>query len=257
MESEYNWDIIRAWVNGKLGMQFDQWNTPAGEYSLIWHLSDELEDYYGVYVWRMLEHTCISVPRNLWKETGAAIDRQLAAGRPVSALTEAEFWRAALGERAQRIIGPAYQGFLDEYHFRPANSQGARKLNLDDADDEAALRAFLAACPPDDWEASAILFKHQSVMGLERNGALVAVASAPARRYHAAEIYSVGVVTLPAARGTGAGLAVVSALTERIITSYPSMLLHYQTLRANLPSVAIAQRLGFEELATSLAVRLR
>jgi predicted GNAT family acetyltransferase len=68
-------------------------------------------------------------------------------------------------------------------------------------------------------------------------------------------VRSVGVVTLPAWRGKGAGLTVVSALTARCLAS--GALLHYQTLRANLPSAAIARRLGYEEVATALAIRLR
>jgi predicted GNAT family acetyltransferase len=65
----------------------------------------------------------------------------------------------------------------------------------------------------------------------------------------------VGVVTLPAWRGRGAGLAVVSALTAHCLAH--GAVLHYQTLRANLPSIAIARRLGYEDVATALAIRLR
>jgi predicted GNAT family acetyltransferase len=65
---------------------------------------------------------------------------------------------------------------------------------------------------------------------------------------------SVGVVTLPAWRGAGAGRAVVSALTAEWLRR--GAILHYQTLRANLASVAIARALGYVDMATALAVRL-
>ena len=131
MANDLNWDTIRAWVHGKLGEEFDTRYTPAGGYCLTGHLSDELEDYHGVLVWRMLEHTFVSVPRNLWQEIDAAVKRQLASGRPISALTEPEFWLAALAERAQMIVGPAYQGFLDQEHFRPVVARISVPLHRD------------------------------------------------------------------------------------------------------------------------------
>jgi hypothetical protein len=48
---------------------------------------------------------------------------------------------------------------------------------------------------------------------------------------------------------------VVSALTAHILAGGAT--LHYQTLRANVASVAIARTLGYDDVATAMAVRLR
>ncbi len=249
---------IRMWLNVRFDAGFDP-SLGEGELFVVKH-GLELANYHGVYVWQMGGVTLVSVPEGLVDGVRRAMDRALMKfiegsdfhGRVEDGYINETFWRTALGERVARVIGPAYQGFCDAESFRPADTQGARPLTLND---HRALRAFIAACPPEDWQDSSIALDHLPLFGLERDGALVALASAPSRA-EMLGMRSVGVVTLPAARGTGAGLAVVSALVEGVITE-EYITLRYQTLRANLPSVAIARRLGFEDVATSLAVRLR
>jgi GNAT superfamily N-acetyltransferase len=210
-----------------------------------------LASYRGVYSWLAPQSAVVSAPAELVADVRRAV-----AGQALATLGDGAFWRAALGERVERIVGPSYQGFLDSAAFRPAAPMvGVRLLT---PADQPALARFLAACPRDDWEVSAIAREHQLIVGLERDGELIALASAPADEpadeSAPTAMRSVGVVTLPAARGTGAGLAVVAALTARCLAD--GALLHYQTLRANLPSVAIARRLGYEDVASALAVRL-
>jgi predicted GNAT family acetyltransferase len=64
----------------------------------------------------------------------------------------------------------------------------------------------------------------------------------------------VGILTHPEYRGQGYGKAVVSAMTEYGIGS--GGVLAYRTLSSNNPSVGIARSLGYQEYATTLAVRL-
>lgn len=256
MLSENSRINIQIRLSIRYGFDFHP-SLPAGELMVVKH-GLELADYHGIYVWQMGGVTLVSAPEGMVDGVRHRTDKALVTfvqgpdfhGRIEDGYIKETFWRTALGERAGRIIGPAYQGFCDMESFQPADTQGARPLTLND---HCALRAFIAACPLEDWEDSAISPDHLPLYGLERDGALVALASAPFRDMMA--MRSVGVVTLPAARGTGAGRAVISALIEELRTKF--MLLHYQTLRANLPSVAIARRLGFEDVATSLAVRLR
>ncbi|HZC05517.1 MAG TPA: GNAT family N-acetyltransferase [Ktedonobacterales bacterium] len=248
---------IRMWLSVRFGPYFLPYQD-EGELIVAKH-GLELADYHGVYVWQMGGVTLVSAPEGMVDGVCHRMDRALVTfvqgpdfhGRVEDGYINETFWRTALGERVARIIGPAYQGFCDMESFQPADTQGARPLTLND---HRALRAFIAACPPEDWQDSAISPDHLPLDGLEREGALVALASAPSRAAMMG-MRSVGVVTLPAARGTGAGRAVVSALIQELRTEF--MLLRYQTLRANLPSVAIARRLGFEDVATTLAVRLR
>jgi RimJ/RimL family protein N-acetyltransferase len=61
-------------------------------------------------------------------------------------------------------------------------------------------------------------------------------------------------VTHPGDRGRGYGKAVVSAMSAHGLAT--GGVLQYRTLQANLPSVGIAQALGFQRFALTLAVRL-
>jgi predicted GNAT family acetyltransferase len=63
-----------------------------------------------------------------------------------------------------------------------------------------------------------------------------------------------GVLAHPQYRGRGHATAVLSAVVELAIGQRKLVL--YQTLLANHASVAIATRLGFEQYASHLAVRL-
>jgi hypothetical protein len=254
MLSDATQRAIHRWVDNRFEVTFS--DIPDDDFYLIEH-GGRLTDYAGVYVWRMGEKTLVSLPTGMFNAISVPLVWQLAIDEaPLTALTDPALWRAALGARVERVVGPSYQGFLDTGAFRPVVAiPGVRPLT---AADQPALRRFIATCPADDWQDSAIALDQldrQPIVGLERDGALIALASAPGDEAGPGVVMrSVGVVTLPATRGMGAGLAVVSALTARCLAS--GALLHYQTLRANLPSVAIARRLGYADVATALAVRL-
>jgi GNAT superfamily N-acetyltransferase len=207
------------------------------------HSGPALSDYRGVYVWQMEQAIVISTPAAVESQTRAAV-----AGHSAVTLLDAAFWRGALGERVERVVGPSYQGFVDAGAFRRTPTRGARPLTPADG---PALERFIAACPPGDWDDSAISRGDPLIFGLELAGSLIALASAP----EDGALRSVGVVTLPAARGMGAGRAVVGALTADAVAG--GAILRYQTLRGNHASVAIARALGYEDVATALAIRLK
>lgn len=243
MLSEATWDAIYRWLALRHGAPVD---ALCGAGAWTQAHGPALADYHGVYIWRMGEAALVSAPADLAERVRGSV-----AGQPLATLLDPAFWRGALGEAAvERAIGPAYQGFVDAGSFRPVSASDARLLI---PADQPALSRFIAACPPDAWADSAITAEDDAIFAVERDSALIALASAPR---DAQGMRSVGVVTLPAWRGHGAGRAVVAALTARWL-SHGAPLLHYQTLRANLASVAIARALGYEDAATTLAVRLR
>src|SRR6266545_4852542 len=132
--------------------------------------------------------------------------------------------------------------------FAPADPRGTRPLSNTD---RAALDALAAACPPGEWEASSIDPERPPVFGRLVGGALVAAGTlAPWRE----RFWNVGIVTHPEHRGRGHGRAVVSAMTRHGLDQ--GWLLHYQTLLANVPSVAVARSLGYQQHANTLAIRL-
>ena len=261
MLSDATRDAIQRWVAAKFDLTADQIiETP-------WYFKSHgptLADYHGVYIWRLGRTLIVSAPPDAIDAMLGALGGNQPVGMiyapdshdPFDAVGEAGFWLVLLGDQVERIVGPSYQGFVDTATFQPADEQGqeqgARPLT---AADQPALQRFIAACPTDAWQDSAIAPDHEPIIGLERDGELIALASAPPDGSADAGVRSVGVVTLPAWRGRGAGLAVVSALTAHCLAR--GAILHYQTLRANLPAVAIARRLGYEDVATALAIRLR
>jgi GNAT superfamily N-acetyltransferase len=205
----------------------------------------QLVGYHGVYVWQLEDATIISTPPGWQAAAQAAV-----TGQAPTTLRDPAFWLATLGAAIERIVGPSYQGYVDAAAFRPAASAPpVQRLGPADA---PALERLAAACPRQEWTDSAIHFDHAPIFVHEYTGELMAAASAP---QDGPGIASVGVITHPAWRGKGLGVAVVSALTaDRLAWGF---ILHYQTLRANTPSVALARSLGYHDLATALGIRLR
>lgn len=244
MLAETTWGAIHRWVAARLDCP-PKATRGAGIHAQA-HGSS-LADYHDVYVWLMGQAAIVSAPADL-----ADAVRHAVAGQAFAALGDPAFWRGALGGRVKRTVGPSYQGFVDASTFRTGPTLGARPLT---SADRPALSGFVAACPPHAWADSAIALDHDPIFALERDGALIALASAPLDGPVDVGMRSVGVVTLPAWRGQGAGGAVVGALTSHWLARGAP--LRYQTLRANVASVAIARALGYVDVATTLAVRLR
>ncbi|HEX9039180.1 MAG TPA: GNAT family N-acetyltransferase [Ktedonobacterales bacterium] len=187
----------------------------------------------------------VSTPLALMDEARAA----LAGHKPEAALDPA-FWLGALGSRVERGVGPSYQGYVDAGAFKSVTPNRARTLA---ADERLALERLMRACPAEEGKHSAIQPEHDPIFVVsDEDGALQAAASLTSE---GAGLVAVGVITHPAARGHGYGRAAVSALTAWALGHGEAI--HYQTLRANAPSVAIARALGYQDIATALAVRLR
>jgi GNAT superfamily N-acetyltransferase len=203
----------------------------------------QLADYQGVWLFRHHASLCLSVPPTLVEGVQAAVR----ASTLESLFSEAGI-RALLGPRIERIIGPAYQGYVERPQFRSASHLRVRALS---PVDQVALRRLADACEVNAWEHAGIAIDEPHVFGCLVDDQVVAPA-----RYRPAwgEAATIGVVTHPAYRGHGYGRAVVSAATAQGLEAGFIML--YQTLLANAPSVALATGLGYQPYATHLAVRL-
>jgi predicted GNAT family acetyltransferase len=64
-----------------------------------------------------------------------------------------------------------------------------------------------------------------------------------------------GIITHPESRGRGYATAAASRVVENAIEL--GRLVLYVTLESNIAAVSVATRLGFEQYATHVAVRLR
>lgn len=215
---------------------------PSGP--LVLPHSPELADYSGVYLLTFGAAPVVSLPPSLVESHGA---RAAAAAR--DGLGDEARWRAVFSGRVETVIGPAAIRYADRGTLRPLPpDDSTRLLTLDDADALAALRR---ACWPVEWEHGGSELGNHPVAGAFAGGVLAAVAG---YEVWGETIAHIAVATHPAFRGRGLGAAAVSRIATEALER--GLLAQYRTLETNAPSLAIADRLGFQPYARSLAVRL-
>ena len=202
----------------------------------------QLQGYQGAWLFRRGSPFVISVPPDLVEKIDGELQRQ-----SQGTITDQDFV-ALFGEKVDKVIGPAYQGYLEESDFRPITSSARLLLPADDN----ALRKLAAACDAEEWEHSDIQIGQHHNFGNFAGGQLVAVANYQMETKFTA---MPGIITHPAYRGQGRGKAVLSAAIEHGLSE--GLLMLYQTLVLNKPAVAAAESLGYKQYATHLAVRLR
>ena len=151
------------------------------------------------------------------------------------------------GNAVDRVIGPAYQGYIDAADFQPVTSLAG----LLSAIDEPALGELAAACDEQEWGYSDIPIAHHPIFGIYRDGLLVAAST---YRVETSGVALPGIITPPRYRGQGYGKTVLSAATEHGLGE--GLLMLYHTLTTNKAAIAVAESLGYKHYATHLAVRL-
>ena len=203
-----------------------------------------LADYHGAWLFWLGGTVVVSVP----PERVAAI--QDAAETLVGSFPKAEHAQRLFGAEVEQCIGPAYQGYLERAAFRPRPHPGVRLLSEGDA---TALDRLRDACGEIAWDHASIAPENgASVWGLLQNDELLAAAQCEP---WVPGVASPGVVAHPSHRGRGYGRAVVSAAVAEALGDGDLVL--YQTLLSNAPAVTVARSLGFQHLATHVAVRFR
>lgn len=207
------------------------------------HADAGLADYRGIYLLRRGESCVVSVPAPLL----TMVTAQLAGLAAASSFDVARLQRL-FGDAIERIVGPAWQGYLRANDFRPVAQPNVRHLS---AADNPALRRLEEACGEQEWEEVGIGRAEQMVFGAFVGDRLVAAGMGEPL---AATLLHIGIITHPDHRGQGHGRAVVRAIAAYGLAV--GLVPRYQALAANTPSVAIARALGFTHYATTLAVRL-
>ncbi|MBN2581986.1 MAG: GNAT family N-acetyltransferase [Planctomycetes bacterium] len=150
------------------------------------------------------------------------------------------------GGRADRTVGPAYQGHIAPDAFRPCDSPQVRMLM---PADRAALVSLTALS---EWNESGLAGDNPSLCGYFADGQLACVAGLI--RW-APNVVNVGVITAPQHRRRGYARAAVSAAVQAAIARGDLVL--YQTLAVNLAAVALAESLGCRKYAQHVFVSLR
>jgi RimJ/RimL family protein N-acetyltransferase len=149
-----------------------------------------------------------------------------------------------------KIIGPAYVGYADETDLIAQRQDNKIKLINDET--KSALINFSKSVNELDWEHSGIEIDQPPIFGYFEGEEILSAAS---YEIWGDSIAHIGLVTLPTKRGNGLGKLIVSATADYAINQ--GLIAQYRTLESNLPSIAIANRLGFQAYAKTIAVRIK
>lgn len=206
-------------------------------------LSHADDRYAGIFTLLIGEAPIISLPGHLYPVLRATAEHWAAAD-----VLDVAFLRTWLGERVERIIGPAFLGYADRATFRPIEPNIACLLGASDHQSVATLRA---ACDAVEWEHGGSGLGPHPAVGVYVGRELVALAG---YQVWGGELAHIAIITHPHHRGHGYAGAAVSKLTEIVLAQ--GLVPQYQTLDSNRPSIQVAQKLGFVRYGTSMAVRL-
>ena len=194
-----------------------------------------LADYSGVFVLSRQGRTIVSVPQE-----HHALRTALANLKSFSLpdLSQLNF---------SHIIGPAYIGYLD------LSAEHDDKAELLKPQHSPAVERLRAACKPEEWEHGGCnLSNAAAAFGVFFGEELISLAS---YEIWGRSIAHISVITTPSFRRSGHAQNTVAAAATHALRS--GLIPQYRTLQSNLPSLSIAENLGFSHYATSLAIRLR
>jgi len=202
-----------------------------------------LGDYPGAWIFWREDTIILSTPPELIADTDGLY--RSAADRFREPASLAELFAA----RTERVIGPAYQGFLDPDQFRPHLCPGTGLLPTQ----ERLLDELRAACKAEEWLHAGIEPERpEPCFGYYLDHKLIAVAQ---NAFWSDSAVSPGLIVHPGYRGRGYGKAVLTAAASDALQS--GHLVLYQTLLSNASAVRAAEALGFTQFATHLAIRFR
>jgi GNAT superfamily N-acetyltransferase len=201
-------------------------------------------DCHGIYCFLRNETLIVTVSANL-----VDVFRGRATTCSLPDMLDEERFQRLIDYPIDRIVGPAFIGYTDRTVFRPVYDQEVRLLNSKDIQ---ALEALRGACSAVEWEHGGSKIEDLPVVGRFAEGQIVAVAG---YKIWGGAIAHISVVCHPLYRNRGYGRAVVSRLADEVMNR--GLVAQYQTLEANLGSMAVGRELGFERYATTVAVQLK
>lgn len=157
--------------------------------------------------------------------------------------------QAGLGPfRPTRIVGPAFIGYATRECLGKDTKRRARQLVETDGDAATALRTH---CDPEAWDHGGSEFGRVPTFGaFAEEGRLAALAG-----YETwGRIAHISIVSGPDRRSQGYGAAAVLAAAEHALQA--GLVPQYRTLKANKPSMRLAEGLGFQEYGVSVYVKV-
>lgn len=143
------------------------------------------------------------------------------------------------------VLGPQFVGYCDQTTFDPVGSD-AERIEPDQ------LRALRDACPEDEWIRSGLQSNDtdRPTFAVLREGQPIATSQLSS----AHGVTGVATISHPAYRNRGHGKSVVSRAMEAAFER--DLLPEYRTVERWSSSVALAEHLGFKQVARSILVQL-
>jgi RimJ/RimL family protein N-acetyltransferase len=224
-----------------LGITPAEFNQPG--LSIAAHVG--LQGYRGIWSFRRRDRTVISAPSGWIPHLQSRLPE---IGQ--EHLMDESVLREVFGDDFDRVVGPAYQGYLLPGLFRPSIAPHVRFLGPEDI---ALVEAFRVECGPDAWEYAGFEEATSYLAAIREGDRIVSLAGY--NRVWRDEAGGPCILTHQAYRGRGLATATTSAVVARALQE--GKILLYQTLEANTASVRVARRLGYEQYARHLAVRLK
>lgn len=198
----------------------------------------ELADYWGAFALFRNGAAIASLPSTCADKLKGLLATVVSDCSPAS-------FAKALASVASVVIGPAYVGYATTVNLP---EHPARSLTQGD---DLVLRDLQQACDATEWEHGGCA-ADSPASGVFAEDQLVSVAS---YEVWGGTIAHISVITHPDFRGQGLGRSAVAHLAQRAILS--GLLPQYRTLVSNVRSIRLAESLGFQHYATSMAVRLK
>jgi len=194
------------------------------------------------HLFRRLERIQVDCSPSLYKNVRNAVQ-----GRGMEEVFEPAFWRAALGDSVERILGPTYLGYKDVTEEDPIDPR-VRLLGMNDG---ALLDRLRHGVTSQEWEEGGLKDCEQ-IAGYFLEGSLVAAAG---YKVWGGTLAHICVMTHAGFRSHGYGRACVRNITQEAIKI--GLVAQYQTLFENKPSIAVARALEFEEYGQRVFVRCK
>ncbi len=203
-----------------------------------------LMGYPGVLAFRRGAACVVSVPEALPKRAVEEIRR-----RSPDEIFAPDFLAGVFRDDLDTVTGPAWLGVADRTGFRPAPHPSVELI--DPGRHTPALRRLAEACGELAWRQSKVVLDRAPLFGFFSGEEVMA---ASAYQMLGEVLGYIGVVSHPGHRGKGYGRAVVTASMEHALGK--GLIAQWRTLRSNAPAIALAAKMGFQEYATTLDVRL-
>ncbi len=222
-----------------LGTTPAELNTPGT--SIAAHVG--LKGYNGIWFFRRNNRTIVSAPLDwvpLLRDRVRSID-----GSPL----DASLFDEVLGEHVERIVGPAFQGYLATCPSCPNETIRVHAVRPNDG---STVESFRARCGESEWDYSGLREATNYLSAVKDGDRVVCLAGYRAWTKDAGDVC---VLTEDSYRGKGFATAAAWSVVNRAVQE--ARLLLYQTLVSNVVAIRIAERIGYGLYATHIAVSLR